>query len=49
MWANGAPHGVFFPMEEEKPPTITLKGLLATMMIDAYEDRKVATFDVPGV
>ena len=26
-----------------------MEGLLATMVIDAYEDREVATFDVPGV
>ena len=38
----------FVPTYEEKVPTITLEGLLDTMAIDAYEGRKVATFDITG-
>ena len=48
MCANGAPHCKFLPREEEKSPTITLELLLTTTVIDVYEDRKVATFEVPG-
>ena len=29
-------------------PTVSLEGLLATLVIDAKEGRKVNTFDVPG-
>ena len=46
--ANGAPHRKFVPREEAKSPTISLEGLIATMIIDAWEERDVATFDVPG-
>ena len=48
MCANGAPYCKFVPREEAKSYTITLKGLLATMVIDAYEGRKVETIDLPG-
>ena len=48
MCANGEPHRKFVPREEVKSLKITMEGLLATMVIDEYEDRKVATFNVPG-
>ena len=48
MCANGSPHHKFLPREESKSPAVTMEGLLAIMVTDAYEDRKVATFDVPG-
>ena len=48
MCANGEPHHKFVPREEAKFPTITLGGLLITMVIYEYEDKKVATFNVPG-
>ena len=45
---NGAPYRKFVPREEAKSLTINLEGFLASMVIDVYEDRKVATFDIPG-
>ena len=48
IFTNGAPHCKFVPREEAKSPTITLEGLLSTIVIDSYEDRKVETFIVPG-
>ena len=49
MYANRSPHCKFVPREEAKSPAITLEGLLDTMVIDSYEGRKVATFDIPVV
>ena len=48
MCANGAPHRKFVPREEARSPTISLEALISTMMIDAFEGQRVATFDVPG-
>ena len=49
MCANGEPQYIFLPVEEAKLMEITLEGLLATMVIDAYEDRKLENFDILGV
>ena len=48
MCANGASHRKFVTREEKNSRTITLEGLLSTMVIDAYEVRKVANFDISG-
>ena len=48
MCSNGEPHRKFLPMEEVKLPTITMEVLLDNMLIDAYEDKKMANFDVSG-
>ena len=48
MCDNGAPNHKSVTRKEEKSPAINMQGLLSTMVIDAYEDRKVATFDLPG-
>ena len=48
MCDNGAPSCQFVPRKEVKSPTITIEGLLVTMMIDAYADIKVEIFDPPG-
>ena len=29
-------------------PTVSLKSLFATLVIDAYEERDIATFNIPG-
>ena len=29
-------------------PTISLEALFTTLLVDAYEDKKIAIFDVPG-
>jgi len=34
--------------EDYASPTVSLEALIATLVIDAYEERDVATFDVPG-
>ena len=47
MCANGEPQRNFVMREELKFPTITLEGILSTMVIDEYYDRKVATFELP--
>ena len=36
------------PREEAKSPTLSLEALIITSVIDAWEKRDVATFDVPG-
>ncbi len=46
--ADGRPHRTIIPREEAKSPTLSLEALIATLVIDAKEDRDVATFDVPG-
>ena len=48
IFDNGEPHRKFVRREEAKWPTITQEGILSTMVIDEYEDKKVANFDVPG-
>ena len=30
------------------PPTVALQSLISTLVIDVYEQRDVATFDIPG-
>ena len=30
-------------------PTVSIESLLTTLLVDAYKEREVATFDVPGV
>lgn len=49
MCANGSPHRLFLSREEAKSPTISLKELIATMIIDAYGGRMIAVLDVHGV
>ena len=34
--------------ESAYSPTVSLEGLVVTLVIDAYENRDVATFDIPG-
>jgi len=38
----------YVPREEAASPTLSLESLLAILMINAYEERDVAVFDVPG-
>lgn len=45
LCANGAPHRRFVPREEARSPTMGLESLITSMMIDAYEGRKVSIFD----
>ena len=34
--------------ESAYSPTVSLEGLFVTLVIDAYENRDVTTFDIPG-
>ena len=34
--------------ESVSSPTVSFKGLFVTLVIDAYENRDVTTFDIPG-
>ena len=49
MCSNGEPHHNFVLGKESNSPMITLEVLLNTMVIDAYEDRKVDNFNVTGL
>jgi len=46
--ADGSSHRKIVPREEASSPTVSLEALMATLMIDAHENRDVAMFDVPG-
>lgn len=46
--ADGSSHRKIVPREEASSPTVSLEALLATLTIDAHENRDVAIFDVPG-
>ena len=47
--ADGRLQRACMPQEEASSPTITLETLMATLLIDAHEERDVvAIFDVPG-
>ena len=48
MCANGAPHRKFIPREEAKSQTVSLDGLLYTVLTAAHEHCNVISFDVPG-
>ena len=46
--ADGRPQRAYTPREEASSPTIALESLMATLLLDAHEERDVAIFDVPG-
>ena len=46
--ADGRPQRAYTPREELSSPTIALESLMATLLLDAHEERDVAIFDVPG-
>lgn len=47
--ANGSRQRRYLNEDESiSSPTVSLEGLLATLVIDAFEERDVAIFDVPG-
>ena len=49
MCANGSKQRQFLGLYESvASPTISLEAILATLIIDAYEGRSIAVFDVPG-
>jgi hypothetical protein len=46
--ADGRPQRNYIPREEATSPTVSMEGLMASLVIDAHERRAVAIFDVPG-
>jgi len=46
--ADGRPQRAYISREEATSPTVSLESLMLSMMIDAYENRDVATADVVG-
>ena len=46
--ANGAPQRKYIPREQASSPTLRVESLMALILINAFEKRDVAIFDVPG-
>ena len=46
--ADGRPQRAYTQREDASSPTIFLESLMASLLIDAHEERDVAIFDVPG-
>ena len=46
--ADGSSQRKYVPREEASSPTISLESIMAILLINAYEERDVAIFDVPG-
>ena len=46
--ADGSSQRAYIPREEATSPTVSMESLIATLIIDAKEQRDVAVFDVPG-
>jgi Reverse transcriptase (RNA-dependent DNA polymerase) len=46
--ADGRRQRLDIPKEEASSPTVTLESVFLTSLIDAAEDRDVATVDIPG-
>ena len=47
--ANGSKQHLYLKENESvASPTVSLEGLITSLIIDAYEGRDVSSFDVPG-
>jgi len=46
--AKGAPQRTYVPKEQASSPTLRVESLMALILINAFEKRDVAIFDVPG-
>ena len=46
--ADGRPQRAYVSREEATSQTVSTEAIMTTLLIDAYEGRKVAIFDVPG-
>ena len=47
--ANGSKQNMYLKENESiASPTVSLEGLITTLIVDAYEQRDVGSFDVPG-
>ena len=45
---DGSSQRKYVPREEASSKTISLESIMALLLINAYEERDVAIFDVPG-
>ena len=46
--ADGSTQRKYIPREEASSPTLSLEALMALLLINAFEERTTAVFDVPG-
>jgi hypothetical protein len=46
--ADGSTQRKYVPRDEASSPTLSLEALMAILLINAYEERDTAIFDVPG-
>jgi hypothetical protein len=46
--ADGSTQRQYVPRDEASSPTLSLEALMALLLINAYEERDTAIFDVPG-
>ena len=46
--ANGRPQQEYVTTEESSSPTVSLYALMSLCVMDALDDRKVITVDIPG-
>ena len=46
--ADGSSQRSYVPRDEASSPTLSLEALMAILLINAYEERDTAIFDVPG-
>ena len=46
--ADGSSQRKYVPREEASSPTLSLEALVGILLINAYEERDTAIFDVPG-
>jgi hypothetical protein len=46
--ADGSTQRKYVPREEASSPTLSLEALMALLLINAFEERDTAVFDVPG-
>ena len=46
--ANGRPQREYITKEESSSPTVSLYALMGSCLMDAMDNRKVITVDIPG-
>jgi len=46
--ADGSTQRKYVPREEASPPTLSFEALMGILLVNAYEERDTAIFDVPG-
>ena len=47
--ADGSKQKIYLGKDESvASPTVSMESLFTTLVIDAYEERNIATFDIPG-